>query len=128
MIELFLMAVLAQAPDAERVFPTSGKVHAKIRGVSANHVTESSGDPADLEVSYYVCIFRDPESDRWAENWLVYKQCWDVNKETFDAVEECELFILKNAQIDEKAFSANKDSAVQREKDAKSIRERNYCK
>ncbi len=128
-LALLLLGFLpASAKPDEREYPTSGTVYAKIKGISAKHVTEASGEDAEIKSSYYVCIQRNPRRDRYVDNWLAYRQCWDTTKEVFDAVEICDWFQLKDPQIKDQATRPDdKTFRKQRRLDARAIKRFDAC-
>lgn len=111
-----------------RTYPTSGTVYKKTKGISAKHVTQASGKDAEIEAAYFVCIQRNPKTDRYADSWLVYRQCWDVNKATWDAIDICDWFTLKDVQInDQKTRPTEAIFEAERSEDAKKIKEFKKC-
>ena len=121
-----LLAALGFGAATAREYPTAGVVYAKVRGIHAKHVVE--GQDAEMRQSFYVCIQRDPSTDRHRDNWLVYRQCWDTTREVYEAIEVCDWFILEDAQVEGRTPPPKKQLKQSRRHQRKAIAEFDKCK
>lgn len=103
MVAILLLSSVVPALAAERQYPTSGVVFKKYKSISAKHVSEKSGDKAEPEFGYFICIQRDPQNDPYSDNWLVYRQCWDTTREVFEMTSVCDWFIVKKPTVKDRA-------------------------
>lgn len=119
----------AKTKSGKREYPVSGVVYKKSRGVEAKHVTEESGESAKMTFNYFVCIQRDPASDLYADDWLVYRQCWDTTKEVWEAVNVCDWFMVKEPQIHDQDTRPDSPAFQKQRRDqARAIKKSRLCK